>query len=177
MAKTRVDVPWTYVEETLHALAHPGILLVSLDTRQRPNAMTIGWGSMGMYWGEHVFIVPVRHSRYTYECLNATGDFTVNVLPRRLAGLAAFCGTVSGRDRDKLAEANLTAAPSLRVRSPIIQECVLHYECRVVHVNETVPEVLDGELRRTAYPKGDYHRLYFGQIVAIRAEENLRRRL
>jgi flavin reductase (DIM6/NTAB) family NADH-FMN oxidoreductase RutF len=177
MAKVRVEVPWTYVSETLHALAHPGILLVSLDESRRPNAMTIGWGSIGMYWGKHMFMVPVRHSRYTYECLNATGDFTVNVLPRKLADLATFCGTVSGRDQDKFAEAGLTAGPSLHVRSPIIEECLIHYECKVVHVNETVPGALDRELRRASYPEGDYHRLYFGQILAIRAEENLRRRL
>jgi len=169
--------PADYLSETLQSLAHPGALLVSLDKRGRPNAMTIGWGSLGVFWGEPIFIVPVRQSRYSYGCINATGDFTVNLLPRKLADIASFCGTVSGRDHDKLREAKLTARESLEVKSPIIEECVLHYECRVVHVNDLSPKALADKLMGKSYPRGDYHRFFFGQIVAVRAEENLRRRL
>ncbi len=176
MAKVRVG-PADYLPETLQALANPGLLLVSLDKRRRPNAMTIGWGSVGVFWGEPIFIVPVRESRYTYGCITATGDFTVNLLPRKLADVASFCGTVSGRDHDKFAVARLTAAESAEVRSPIIEECLLHYECKVVHFNDLVPKTLAHELLRGSYARGDYHRFFFGQIVAVRAEENLRRRL
>ena len=176
MAKTQVGAT-DYLLEAVQALADPGLLLVSLDKRGRPNVMTIGWGSIGRYWAKPVFVVPVRESRYTYGCMNGCGDFTVNVLPRKLADLAAFCGTVSGRDHDKLAEANLTAAPSLSVKSPIIEECVLSYECKVVHVNDMVPKTLAEDLAGACYPKGDYHRLYFGQILNVRADGNVRRRL
>ena len=176
MAKIQVGAT-DYLPETIQALASPGLLLVSLDKRGRPNVMTIGWGSIGTYWAKPVFIVPVRESRYTYRCMNGTGDFTVNVLPRKLADLAAFCGTVSGRDHDKLPEANLTATPSLSVKSPIIEECVLSYECKVVYVNDVVPKALAQDLAGACYPKGDYHRLFFGQILNVRAESNLRRRL
>jgi len=176
MAKTRVG-PNEFLPETLQAMAHPGLLLVSLDGRGRPNAMTIGWGSIGIYWATPVFVVPVRKSRYTYVCLEKTEDFTVNVLPRRLADAAAFCGTVSGRDHDKFAEAGLTAAPSLAVKSPIIEECVIHYECKLVHANDLVPKALVTRMRRSMYPRGDYHSFFFGEIVAVRAESNVRRRL
>jgi flavin reductase (DIM6/NTAB) family NADH-FMN oxidoreductase RutF len=176
MPKTQAG-PADYLPETISALAHPGLLLVSLDRNGRPNVMTIGWGSVGIYWAQPIFVVPVRRSRYTYRCIEATGDFTVNLLPRKLADLATFCGTVSGRDHDKFAEAKLTPRPALRVRSPIIEECVLHYECKVAHVNDLVPKALARDLMRSAYPRGDYHRFFFGQILAVRAEENLRRRL
>ena len=176
MAKTVVG-PMEFLPETLQALAHPGLLLVSLDGRRRPNAMTIGWGSVGVHWGLPIFVVPVRKSRYTYGCIEKTGDFTVNALPRKLADLAAFCGTVSGRDHDKLAEAQLTAASALRVKSPIIEDCLIHYECRVVHANDLAPKTLPHRVLRPMYPRGDYHRFFFGEIVAVRAEPNLRRRL
>jgi len=176
MPKTQVG-PTEYLSETLQALAHPGLLLVSLDARRRPNAMTIGWGAMGVFWGKPIFIVPVRGSRYTHQCIEKTGDFTVNVLPRKLADLAAFCGTVSGRDHDKLAECKLTPVRGQRVRSPIIDECVLSYECRVAHANDLLPKALAKEVLRACYPKGDYHRFYFGEILAVHADPNLRRRL
>lgn len=176
MAKIQVGAT-DNIMETLQGLAHPGLLLVSLDKTGEPNAMTIGWGSVGIYWGKPIFVVPVRKSRYTYRCINQTMDFTVNILPRKLADVAAFCGTVSGRDHDKFAEANLSAAPSLSVKSPIIEECVLHYECKVIHFNELEPKTLPSELLGRAYADRDYHRFFFGEIVAVRAEENLRRRL
>ena len=176
MARANVG-PTEYLNETLQSLAHPGLLLVSLDARRRPNAMTIGWGSIGIFWAKPIFVVPVRESRYTYQCIEKTGDFTVNVLPRKLADLASFCGTVSGRDHDKFAEANLTAVASRHVKSPIIAECVLSYECRVVHANDLVPRALVPAFERASYPRGDYHQFYFGEILAVSAESNLRRRL
>jgi len=176
MARNQVG-PLEYLPETLQALSSPGLLLVSLDARRRPNVMTIGWGSVGIFWGKPIFVVPVRGSRYTYQCIEKTGDFTVNVLPRKLADLAMFCGTVSGRDHDKFAEANLTAVAGRRVRSPIVEECVLHYECKVVHKNDVAPKALTTEITRSCYPQGDHHRLYFGEILAVTADPSLRRRL
>ncbi|UCC69386.1 MAG: flavin reductase family protein [Armatimonadota bacterium] len=176
MAKTQVG-PMEFLPETLQSLSSPGLLLVSRDDRRRPNAMTIGWGSIGIYWARPVFVVPVRKSRYTYGCIKNTGDFTVNVLPGKLADLAAFCGTVSGRDHDKLTEAHLTPAPSLVVKSPIIEECIINYECRVVHANDLLPKAVPSKVRRTMYPRGDYHRFFFGEILAVHAQPNVRRRL
>jgi len=176
MAKTTVG-PMEYLTETVNGLRDPGLLLVSLDRNRRPNAMTIGWGSIGVYWGLSIFVVPVRFSRYTYECMEKTGDFTVNLLPRRLADLAAFCGTVSGRDHDKLVEAKLTAVAGAHVKSPTLEECVLSYECRVVHANEVESDTLFRDLKRSCYPRGDFHKLYFGQILNVVADPNLRRKL
>jgi flavin reductase (DIM6/NTAB) family NADH-FMN oxidoreductase RutF len=176
MAKREVGA-MDYLPETLQSLASPGLLLVSVDRRGRPNAMTIGWGSVGVYWGKPIFVVPVRTSRYTHDCIERTRDFTVNVLPRKLAELATFCGTVSGREHDKFAEAQMTAERSRQVKSPTIAECVLSYECRLVHKNDLVPKALAKELLGPCYPKSDYHRFFFGEIVAARGADNLRRRL
>jgi flavin reductase (DIM6/NTAB) family NADH-FMN oxidoreductase RutF len=99
----------------------------------KPNVMTIGWGTLGAIWGRPVFLVLVRPSRHTYSRLEEVGEFTVNVPPRELAAGVNLCGTVSGRDRDKFQEARLTPVASRQVRPPIIQECVVHYECRILH--------------------------------------------
>jgi len=176
MAKVQVG-PMDYLPEFVSNMASPGLLVVSLDGRGRPNVMTASWGAMGVFWSKPIFIAPIRKSRYTHACIRKTGDFTLNVLPGKLADLAMFCGTVSGRDHDKFAEAKLTPAPALRVRSPIVEECVLHYECRVVHANAVVPEALLRDIANTHYRDRDYHSYFFGEVVAVRAEENLRRRL
>ena len=167
------EVEYTMLlRETLRKLTDPGLLLVSLDERGKANPMTIGWGTPGVIWGRPMFLVLVRPSRYTYRCIERSGDFTVNVPAAGMEDFVAFCGSASGRDHDKLAEKGMTASPSLKVSSPIIQECIAHYECRVVHKNDVIPDELEGNISNTFYPSGDFHRVYFGEILVVRADED-----
>ncbi len=166
-----------YFAQTVQRMRQDGLLLVTADAAGKPNAMTIGWGAIGSIWGRPVFIVLVRPSRYTYSRLEAVGEFTVNVPPRELAAAVNLCGTVSGRDRDKFKEAGLTSIPSRQVRPPIVAECVVHYECRILHRNDVVPEALVQAVVDDAYSTGDFHRVYFGEIVAAYADEDAAQRL
>ena len=56
------------------------------------------------------------------------------------------------------------------MHAPVVAECPLVYECRVVHFNDVLPPNLAEEIRQGAYPKGDFHRIYWGEILAARAE-------
>ncbi|MBI3945034.1 MAG: flavin reductase family protein [Armatimonadetes bacterium] len=175
MPKQDVDLAELW-PQTLHALEHEGALLVVAGKDGKANPMTIGWGTIGNIWGRRVFVVLVRPSRFTYGLMEEAGDFTVNVLPAERAGDANLCGTRSGRDCDKLRECGLTAAPSRRVRSPILEEAIIHYECRVVFRNDVTPDVLAPEIRSRCYPGGDFHRIYFGEVLSVYAEPDARQR-
>ena len=70
-----------------------------------------------------------------------------------------------------------TPIPGREVRSPIIKECVVHYECRTLHRNDLVPEALAQSVREEFYPGGDFHRVFFGEIVAAYADEDAGTRL
>jgi len=176
MAKVEVEYT-TYLREALDTMAHGGLLLACADEAGRPNAMTIGWGTVGVIWGKPIFVVLVRPSRYTYELIEKAGAFTVNVPTKDLKVAVAFCGTVSGREYDKFAEKGLTAIDGEKVGVPSIEECVVHYECKVVHKNDVLREVLDGEIDASAYPAGDYHRLYYGEILGTYATEDAAEKL
>jgi flavin reductase (DIM6/NTAB) family NADH-FMN oxidoreductase RutF len=169
----KVTVPYTeHFALTMRRMREDGLLLVTAGADGRPNVMTIGWATMGCIWGRPVFIVLVRPSRYTYSRLEECGDFTVNVPPRELAAAASHCGTVSGREHDKFAEMRLTQVPSRQVRPPIIKECLIHYECRTLHRSDINPATLAQAVLDDAYPEGDFHRVYFGEIVAAYADED-----
>jgi flavin reductase (DIM6/NTAB) family NADH-FMN oxidoreductase RutF len=174
----KVQVRYTdYFAQTIQRMRDDGLLLVTLGADAKANVMTIGWGTMGTIWARPVFIVLVRPSRYTSSRLEHVGDFTVNVPPRELAAAVSHCGTVSGRDHDKFRETGLTPIPSREVRPPIIQECVVHYECRTLHRNDVVPGALVQAVRDEFYASGDFHRIYFGEIVAAYADEDAAQRL
>jgi flavin reductase (DIM6/NTAB) family NADH-FMN oxidoreductase RutF len=174
----KVVVRYTdYFAQTIQRMREDGLLLVTMGADGKPNVMTVGWGTMGSIWARPVFIVLVRHSRYTYSRLEQVGDFTVNVPPRELAAAVSHCGTVSGRDHDKFQEMRLTPIPSREVRPPIIKECVMHYECRTLHRNDLAPEALVQAVREEFYASGDFHRIYFGEIVAAYADQDAGQRL
>ncbi len=166
-----------YLNETLDVLGKPGLLLVSTDADGKPNAMTIGWGTVGIIWGKPIFVVLVRPSRYTYGLMEQTEDFTVNVPSADLRKAVAFCGSKSGRDYDKFAENGLTAVPGKKVKSPIIDECVIHYECKVVHKNDVLKDELADAIVSSAYPGGDFHTIYYGEILSVYASPDAREKL
>jgi flavin reductase (DIM6/NTAB) family NADH-FMN oxidoreductase RutF len=158
------------MEETVRAFGEDRVLLVSRGKEGLPNVMAIGWGTMGIIWRKPIFIVLVRPSRFTYKLIEETGEFTVNVVPPKLKEVVQYCGSVSGRDYDKFKEKQLTALPSQKVRTPMIKECILHFECRVVGKSDLIPSELEKSIINTFYAKGDFHRIYFGEILACQHE-------
>jgi flavin reductase (DIM6/NTAB) family NADH-FMN oxidoreductase RutF len=163
--------------ETIDALTREGLLLCTLGANGKPNVMTIGWMTGGAIWGKPILTVLVRPSRHTYGRLNEIGEFSVNVLPPSMAPVAEVCGTVSGREADKFAQTGLQAVPAQRVRAPVIEQGVVHYECRVVHTNEVIPANLAPEIKASAYRAGDFHRVYFGEVLAAYAQAGAREEL
>lgn len=169
----KVEINYTdYLKETIDKLRMPGLLLASADAAGKPNAMTIGWGIIGIIWGKPVFVVLVRPSRYTYNLIERSGDFTVNVPSIDMSEIVSYCGTKSGRDHDKFTEKKMTAKPGNTVKSPIIEECVIHYECSIIHKNEVLKDKLADNIVYSAYPKGDFHAIYYGEILSAYANLN-----
>ena len=171
-------VPYTrFLPETLAVLDRPGLLLVSQGEDGVPNAMTIGWGTVGIMWAKEVFTIMVRPSRYTFSRLQQSDSFTVNVPGPDLHSAVAFCGSHSGRDYDKFVECGMTPEPSEMVRGPGIAECPIVYECKIVHTTDVISANLDPEIVAHSYSRGDLHRIYHGEIQAVRAAEGAREAL
>ena len=174
----KIDVEyWEPTPELVRALHGEGALLVSVDKQGEPNPMTIGWATVGVIWGRPMCVVLVRPSRYTFGCLNVTGDFTVSVPYPEQAETARVCGSQSGRDIDKFAECGITAQPGREVKSPIIAECGVHYECTVVHKNNVAPVALEPGIIGEYYPAEDFHTVYYGEILVCYADEDYRQKM
>lgn len=154
-----------YSSEITNKLSKNGIFLVT--GIEKPNVMTMGWGSIGYFWGKPIFIAPVRLSRYSHDLIEKNNEFTVNIPFSTDMGKAlAFCGTKSGRDVDKFKELNLTAIPSQLIKTPVIKECDIHYECKVVYKKDMSEDGLSSAINKKSYSDNNYHTLYFGEIVA-----------
>lgn len=163
--KTDIDYREAFLP-TMEALLRDGALLVSADETGKPGGMTFSWGTIGTIWGRPIFTVTVRPSRNSFRLLEATRDFTVNLLPRSMSSALDLWGKSSGREADKWARSGLRPAPSRRVTSPIVEQGILHFECRIIHSHDLQPERMAPELIPAYYASGDYHRVYQGEIVA-----------
>jgi len=158
--------PTDAYRECVEHLKSGGCFLVA--GRDKPNIMTIGWGAQGILWGRPVFMVAVRLSRYTHQKLEEIDEFTVcvpsdgNPLKKELA----FAGSKSGRDYDKADVLGLKYIPSEKISVPGIEGCSAIYECKVLYQTEMHEATLDRNIVQKAYAEGDYHTLYFGEILA-----------
>ena len=166
----RREVQYTDVfDETIAMLGGGGLLLASTKRSGESNLMTIGWGTIGIIWSKAELVVLVRPSRYTYEFIEDSGEFTVNVPTPEMAEFVLFCGTNSGRDVDKLATFDIATTPGQKVSSITVDACPIVYECQVSHKNDLIPEELLGDIVPSYYAGGDFHRVYYGEIVGTYA--------
>lgn len=139
---------------------------LTLKDEDKVNTMTIGWANIGYQWKMSVFSVMVRKSRYTYELIEKASEFTVSIpVDANLKKELAFCGTKSGRDIDKIKECNLKLEKGKKIETPIIDNCEMHFECKIVYKEEMTKENLSKDIRDKFYKDEDYHTFYYGEIV------------
>lgn len=148
----------------------PGILITA-KVGDKVNPMTIGWGTMGVEWGKPIFVAYVRHSRYTRQMLDESGEFTVNVpLEQADQRILSVCGTKSGRDLDKVAELGLELESGESVDAPGIRQFPLTLECKILYRVKQPAENIPQDIQDRYYPKDamgqqDFHYAYFAEIV------------
>lgn len=157
-----------FAPQILQQLPKGAFLTVSHGGRD--NTMTIGWGTIGVIWGQPIFSVLVRPSRFTYGLLEASGEFTVSIPLVDMSKALGVCGSKSGRDLDKFAAAGLQKLPGQKIVTPVIAGAGLHYECKTVYKQPMNPPALDGGLNTACYANGDYHTMYFGHILSTWTE-------
>ncbi len=98
-------------------------------------------------------VTPARHS---HRIIADSEEFVINLPTREQVDVLDYCGTVSGRDVDKFAESRLTEVAAQKLQwAPLIEECPVNLECRVV--------------RRLDMGS---HELFAGEVVAVHAEED-----
>jgi flavin reductase (DIM6/NTAB) family NADH-FMN oxidoreductase RutF len=119
------------------------------------NIITIAW--VGVVCSEPpVVSVSIRPGRYSHGLIKKSGEFVVNIPRVGQIRELDFCGVASGREVDKFKELGLTAVPGSEVAAPLILECPVNLECRVIDVKSL-----------------GTHDLFLGEIVAAHMDEEV----
>jgi flavin reductase (DIM6/NTAB) family NADH-FMN oxidoreductase RutF len=132
------------------------------------NPMTVAWGSFGTMWRKPFAQVVVRPTRHTYGFTERHDSFTLCAFPEACRPLLKLLGTRSGRDIDKIAESGLTPVASQAVAAPGFAEAELVVECRKMYWDDVRPDRFLDPAIDACYPERDYHRIYYGEILAVR---------
>ncbi len=134
--------------------------------KDKVNTMTIAWGGINYVWNKPVFVAYVRYSRDTYNMMEKGQEYTISVpMNNRLKRELSFCGTKSGRDYDKINECGLHTLPGRKIDTPIIKECELHFECKIIYKQAMEPGMIQDSIKERYYSNNDYHVIYYGEIV------------
>ncbi len=146
-------------------------MLVTAGDKKKFNTMTANWGGMGYLWNKPVVFVFVRPERYTYEFMESHSGFTLSFFGEAWRDALNVCGTKSGRDCNKVAEAGLTPHFT-ELGYPAFREAGLVLECRKLYADTlTKNNFLDSEPLRTHYStKGGIHKMYIAEIVRVWAK-------
>lgn len=134
----------------------PVVLLSCKGKTGKPNLITLAWA--GVCCSEPPVIgVAIRpRNRWSYHLVKESGEFVANIPTEKIVRKVDFCGTVSGKDHDKFKEAGLTPIPATKVKSPLVKECPVNMECKVIQV----------------IPLGT-HDLFLGQVLEVHVDEKL----
>ncbi|MFN2313625.1 MAG: flavin reductase family protein [Bacteroidales bacterium] len=155
----------TEIDDNLIRLIASDWMLVTAGTSEKFNTMTANWGGMGYLWKRPVAFVFVRPERYTYGFTESSAGFTLTFFDEKYREALNLCGTKSGRDCDKVAEAGLT--PYFTENGyPAFTQAKLVFECRKLYATMLTRDAFtdDRPLREHYNTTGGLHKLYIAEI-------------
>ena len=141
-----------------------------VDGQPKANTMTASWGGAGVFWGKPAVTCYIRPQRYTKEFIDKEELFSVSFFKDGHRDALKLCGSVSGRDHDKIKEAGLT--PVFIDGVPAFEEADTILICRKMYRTSMNPaDFIDKDADSKFYPEKDYHDMYIAEIVkAVVAE-------
>ena len=134
----------------------PAGLITSVDAQGQPNIITLGEVFNISITRPVILGIAIRKATYSHGLIAECGEYVVNLPTQAIAEQVWACGRVSGRTVDKFALTGLTPLPASVVAPPLIAECPVNIECRVMGIQEI----------------GD-HDLFLGEAVAQHVDQAL----
>ncbi len=132
----------------------PAVLVSCGDRTGRTNIFTVAWTG-NICTNPPMVYISVRPSRYSYELIEDSGEFVINLTTKALTKAADYCGVRSGRDEDKWKACGLTPEPAKELSfAPLIKESPVNIECRV-----------------KSHQDLGSHRMYIADVLNVHADE------
>ncbi len=141
-------------------------MLITAGDQNGFNTMTASWGFGGILWNKPYAACFVRPQRYTREFMDKGEYYTLSFYGEGNP-IHKICGSLSGREVDKVKECSLTPVYD-QSGAVYFEEARLVIVCRKTYVSTLDEEKFtDKTLILQNYRSGDFHKVYFGEIVKV----------
>jgi flavin reductase (DIM6/NTAB) family NADH-FMN oxidoreductase RutF len=107
--------------------------LIGANVAGKANFMTAAWSGIACSKPPMVSVA-LQHHRHTLKGIKENGTFSVNVPSQDQVKETDYCGIVSGTKQDKAADCSFTVFYGQLKTAPLIEQCPLNLECKVVHI-------------------------------------------
>ncbi|MFQ5908465.1 MAG: flavin reductase [Thermoplasmata archaeon] len=130
---------------------------VSLVTTRGPagdNVMAAEW-TFHVSYDPFLICVHIRPGKATYQAIEESQEFGVNMVSEDLVNAMSFAGHFTGHEVDKFSSDLFDRYPAEKIGAPMIRGALLNAECRVVQ----------------QIPMGD-HTAFVGEVVAFSVDDS-----
>ena len=133
------------------------VVIVSAKADNRQGAMT----ATAMYASQvpPLLVVSISKTFATYELIEKSKEFAVNVIADTQLDLSKKFGTTHGYEVDKFQEFGISTEPASKIDAPLVSGCFANIECRV---------------RSSLWEVEGNHAIYVVEAVAFKMKEELR---
>lgn len=122
----------SFLLSKVYGLLEPGpVVLVTTAHKGKTDIMTQSWHTMMEFTPPLVGCV-ISGRNHSFEALTKTKECVLSIPSVELAKQVVGIGNCSGSKVDKFKKFKLTALPASKVAAPLIAECFVNLECRVV---------------------------------------------
>ena len=105
-------------------------VLVTCKYQDNINIFTVAWTGT-ICTNPPMVYISVRPERYSYELIEKSKVFTINLTTKKLVKATDYCGVRSGRNVDKFKEMNLETTPAIKIDCPVLKDSPVNIECKV----------------------------------------------
>lgn len=130
-------------------------VMVTCGDMENANIITVAWAGIINTHPPRVSI-SVRPTRYSYGIIKERGEFVINLTPASLVRECDYCGIYTGAKVDKFERTGLHKESAVSVACPVISECPLALECKVIDI----------------LPQGT-HDLFLAEVVGVDVDESI----
>ena len=159
------------ISDNVFTLVGKDFYVITAGKKDHFNSMIGSGGGMGMLFKKPTTWCLMRADRYTLELILKEQTYTLSYFPEEYRTQMLFLGSKSGRDSEKMKEAELTGVqtPSGNMS---YEEARLILECRLTQI--TTPNIVDFHSQEAkdyineAYKEeSDYRNYVFGEITHV----------
>lgn len=128
------------------------------------NVMTASWGGIGILWEKPVAFCFIKPTRYSIQTMDRGDTYTISFYTVAYHEALEYCGSVSGRDTDKIKGSGLTP-----IKTPLgataFSEAWLILECRKMVAQPILEDGVTDKDAKEKWSENGYHKMYIGEIV------------